>query len=427
MKGVGLPSWPTAMRAAEMLREETGHWPDAVAVAPGRVNVIGEHVDYCGGVVLPAAIGRRTAVAVGPGIRGRLRAWSTGGADAGGGRTALRMAFEGEVLDLLSPKPSVPMWVNYVLGAALSASEETGMLSAAGPTATSIDVAIASELPMGGGLSSSAALNVAVVLAAMCGAGEMRAHKDRVKVAMLAQRAEQASVGVPCGFMDPVASACGKAGHLVRIDCAGELPKVSYVPWPEELAFVIADSGVRHALADGQYAARRRACEAAAKTLGARTLREVHDAGDGERAVSALSGEQRDAAEHVLGEMARVAEVERAIEGIAAGKAGARGALGAAMAGSHRSLADVYRVSCPELDALVEVMGAQPGVIGARMTGGGFGGCAVAVIEAAAAGEVCRGVERMWSVKFGRRCNAMAGVPGAGAAVMTDCDEEWPW
>jgi len=321
--------------------EEFGRWtgrgPEEVWAAPGRVNLVGEHTDYNGGFVLPLAIDRHTTAAVGRRQDGALRCRS------------------------LQFPDDDRSWAVYV-DAVRAALGESGI------DVHGADVLVDSDVPPGAGLSSSAALEVAAG-AALAALGE--AHPSAQELAAVAHRAETQFVGVPVGIMDQTVVATARAGHALFLDTRSlESEHIPFDPAANELSLVVIDSGVRRQLGDGRYAERRRECEEAAGRIGVAQLRDatladVEDAG--------LDDTLRRRARHVVTEDARVVEVvERLRRGDLEG-------IGAALLASHASLRDDFEVSCPELDAAVEIAMAH-GALGARMTGAGFGGCALALV-----------------------------------------------
>ncbi|MEJ7584524.1 MAG: galactokinase family protein [Acidimicrobiales bacterium] len=312
-----------------------GRSPGSVVVhAPGRVNLIGDHTDYTGGLVLPMAIDRGTL------IEGRR----------GGDLVELSSAEEPDPavlpLDVDDPKGVAPDWARYVAGVVAEVRPSVGFVGT-----------VTTTLP-GEGLSSSASLAVAVALA--LGAGE-----GPIALAQLCQRAEQRASGVPCGIMDPLASTAGVADHALLIDCYAL--SVAPVALPPDLEVVVVHSGEPRTLAGSAYGERRAQCEAAEQVIG--PLRRA-DPGDESGIADPVL---RRRARHVLSENARVRRFATAIE------AGDLVGAGAAMAESHTSLRDDFEVSTPAIDALVARLGAVPGVYGVRLTGGGFGGCVVAL------------------------------------------------
>ena len=336
---------------------EPAEAPVFAAVAPGRVNLIGEHTDYSGGWVLPMAIQDATTVVLReerarPEVL-RVRSRTLGA------EVALPWPPENEPLRPI-PSGDPRFWVNYVLG-------PLAELRAAGVEVPALRVSIDGTVPPGAGLSSSASLEVAVLVAALARAGE---RWEPARVAAAAQRAEHAFPGTPCGIMDMTVSAAAREGCALLLDCrSGE---IVHEPLPPSHVVAVFDTGVRHSLAAGEYASRRREVEEAARLLGIATLRDATPAMV-ERLPPALGRRAR----HVVTENARTVA---AAEALRAGDAARAGAL---MWESHRSLRDDFQVSCAELDAVVEACRAEgaPRVAGARMTGGGFGGCAVALLS----------------------------------------------
>jgi galactokinase len=334
-------------------RERTGRVPDGVWRAPGRVNLIGEHTDYNDGFVLPVAIDREVAVAAARRDDDRLRCWST--------REAAPS--ERPLADIGPGGP--PGWALYVEGVAWALLER-------GVPVGGADLVVDANLPVGAGLSSSAALEAAVVRALTDLAGARLAPVD---LAITARRAETDVVGMPCGVMDQMASVCGRARHALFLDTRSlEAELVPLDLAREGLRLLVIDTRVRHQLTNAPYAERRRACHDAAAALGVAALRDVSLA-DVEAAAALLGDTGFRCARHVVTENARVLEV------VAHLRDGDIAGTGAAMAASHASLRDDFRVSCPELDLAVDAAVAA-GAVGARMTGAGFGGSALAFVPA---------------------------------------------
>ena len=339
--------------------------------APGRVNLIGEHTDYNGGFVFPAAIDLATYVAVTPRADGRLRAASN--------------SFP-ETLDtpITALKPS-GNWTDFVAGVASLLQITEGA-----------DLWFTTDIPIGGGLSSSAALAVATALA--LGAG----NRPPPEIARLCQRAENEFTGMKCGIMDPFTSCLGEEGHALRIDCRDLTYKA--IPIPPEVRLVIANTMVKHELAASAYNDRRAACECAAARLGVPFLRDVN--------YSALQGVELRCARHVITENARVLNFEAAL------LAGDLPAAGRLMYESHRSLQTDFEVSCTELDTMVEIARELPGVYGARMTGGGFGGCTVNLVAADAVEGVVSRLRAGYETATGIVPHIFVTSPAAGASEI---------
>jgi galactokinase len=335
--------------------------------APGRVNLIGEHTDYNDGFVLPMAIDRGTAVAASARQDRVVRVFSS----------SMNESLE---FDLDKPGPRQRgIWLDYVEGVAQA-------LEARGVELTGADLAIASDISIGGGLSSSAALEVSVGKALIGVSGR---QVDPITLALSGQQAEHQYVGTKCGIMDQFTATMGKAGHALLIDCR----KLEATLVPLRLRdgmVVICDSKVRHSLAASEYNARRAECEHGVALLrgflpGIEALRDVA-AGDFEHWQSRLPEPVRRRCRHV------VTEDERTLAATEALASGDIEGMGRLMAASHRSLRDDYEVSCRELDVLVESASSVTGVYGARMTGGGFGGCTVNIIRSSALQNFCRTV-----------------------------------
>jgi galactokinase len=322
--------------------------------APGRVNLIGEHTDYNMGFVLPAAIDREIRIAYVPTDDRRVELTRV--------ETGERVAFS---LDTARPRDGT--WLDYVAGTAWA-------LAGAGLAIRGLRGVIASDLPENSGLSSSAAIELASAWALL---DDGAAAVDRLDLARLCQRAENGYVGVQCGLMDQFASSCGVAGHALLLDCRS-------LDWrpvalPAGVALVVLHSGSRRKLDGSAFNERRAQCEAAVAILAGlddsiQSLRDVSPAelADGRHLLDPVVACR---AEHV------VAENDRVLEAVAAMEAGDLDAVGALFAAGHASLRDLFEVSSPELDALVDIATHVPGVVAARMTGGGFGGCTVNLVQ----------------------------------------------
>jgi len=349
-------------RAAEVFRTRFETEPEGTWSAPGRVNLIGEHTDYNGGLCLPIALPHRTYAAVSRRDDDLVRLVSAQEP------TGLRTIDLGEV-----GPGTVAGWAAYVVGVAWALRE-------AGHTVTGFDVAIDSCVPYGAGLSSSAALeaSVAVSLDAVFGLDLAGSDEGRATLASFCVRAENEIAGAPTGGMDQAAALRAREGDALLLDCRdGSVRHVPFDLAAHELALLVVDTRAEHSLVDGQYAARRSACEAAAATLGIDTLREINDDPRGlEWALDKLDDEvQVRRVRHV------VTEIDRVTWFVALLDAGEVGLVGTLMNQSHASLRDDYEVSCRELDLVVDTA-REAGALGARMTGGGFGGSAIALVSA---------------------------------------------
>lgn len=332
-----------------------GREPEGLWSAPGRVNLIGEHTDYNEGFVLPFAIDRRTVVAVG------LR-------DDRVVRVASTIADEVVEISLADLEPSVLQgWPAYPLGVVWAFSEFGADLSAV----PGLDLFIDSDVPLGAGLSSSAAIESAVALALN---DVWRLGLDRRTLARVGQRAENVAVGAPTGIMDQSASLLGQADHAVFLDCrslASELVPLGLAE--AELAILVIDTGVKHSHATGGYGERRAACERGAAAMGASSLRDV-TVDDLPRAQELLDDVTFRRVRHVVTENQRVLDTVETL------RAEGAVAIGDLLDASHRSMRDDFEISVPELDLAVETA-VQAGALGARMTGGGFGGAAIALVR----------------------------------------------
>ncbi|MFI8827659.1 galactokinase [Streptomyces sp. NPDC053431] len=365
-----------------------GAAPDGVWAAPGRVNLIGEYTDFNEGFVLPLALPHTAVAAVSRRDDGVLRLHSR---DIGGGVVQLDVA-------ALEPGTGGG-WAAYPAGVVWALRE-------AGHAVTGADVHLASTVPTGAGLSSSAALEVVVALALndLFGLG-----LSRSELAVVAQRAENGFVGVPCGVMDQMASACAVEGHALFLDTRDlAYRQVPFDLAAEGLSLLVVDTRVSHALGDGAYAERRAGCEAGARALGVRALRDV-PAVQLPDALGRLTDETvRRYVRHVVSDNDRVART------IALLDAGRPRAVGALLTEGHASLRDDLRVSCAELD-LVVATAVATGALGARMTGGGFGGSAVVLVEADRAGAVTAAVEKAFADAGFAAPAVFPAVPSAGA------------
>jgi len=380
-------------RASDLLGQTFGNGPQVVSAAPGRVNLIGEHTDYNEGYVLPCAIDRWTVAAVRPSTD---RVWRV-----------VSDAYPGEVVEIpleASCDPQGPQWSRYIQGVLVWWLRQRGELPGAA-------VALTSNVPVGGGLSSSAALEVAIATALEGLTGQ---RLDPVQKALACQWAEHQYAGVPCGLMDQLTAVVGEADCAVLIDCRTN--RFRPVPFDtQRYAIVVMDSGVRHELAQGEYAARRQDCQEAAAILSRShphvwTLRDV---------TITMLEEHRDQLGERLLRRARhvVTENHRTATAAAALVSGDYELLGQLMVESQSSLAGDYEVSCEELDLLVDsALGG--GALGARLTGGGFGGSAIALVPAAQVGDLIATVQRDAKQQLGREIRVERVRPSGGATLI---------
>jgi galactokinase len=375
-------------------RSRFGRAPEVAARAPGRVNLIGEHTDYNAGLVLPCAIDRETVVLASRRADEQVRVHS-------------RECGEERRFDARVPERGGD-WLDYVQGVVFALRE--------GGTATGgLDIAIASEIPPESGLSSSAALELALVTAID---RLLALDLDATTRCSLAHRAETGFVGVPCGIMDQFASGLARRDCALRIDCRSLA--VAAIPLPaSRLQLLIAHSGVRRALAAGGYAERRRECldalaaagRAGVAPPGAAALRDLGPEAL-ERLERALPAPLFRRARHVICENARV---DLTCEALAAGDLDAAGAQ---LRDGMRSLREDFEVSTPELDALCDLADAAPGVYGSRLTGAGFGGCTLHLVDPAAIEAAAEIIASGFERRFGRRPSILTATPADGASVI---------
>jgi galactokinase len=378
---------------AEEFTKAFGHEPSWLAAAPGRVNVIGEHTDYNDGFVLPMAIDRYTVIAAATSSTSnqvRLRT-TTGDAPA--------------EIDLNQPlKPARKgAWVNYPLGVIAG-------FKSLGIAPRGFDALVHSTVPVGGGLSSSAALEVSTATLLELITGR---KIDPVDKALLCQTAEHEFAGMPCGIMDQFISVMGRKDHLLLLDCRSR--QTQLVPMTDPaVELLITNTNVKHELTGGEYAKRRAQCETAAGLLGVNSLRDA-DAEMLEHACNKMEPVVYRRAKHVI------SEIERTLHAAEGVRASNWPTVGQLMYASHYSLRDDYEVSCPELDILVEQaqdLGPKGGVFGSRMTGGGFGGCTVTLLEANQVANVSQHLAAEYTKRTGIRPSLFVSRPAAGAMVI---------
>jgi galactokinase len=370
--------------------------PDHILRAPGRVNLIGEHTDYNDGFVLPIALDRAVLLAARKRADRVVRMIAL---DFDGARSEFS-------LDATIERDDVNGWSNYVRGVAWALQQR-------GLTLPGLDLAIHGDVPLGAGLSSSAALEVcAVTTFAEIG----RLEIGRLEIARVCQQAENEFVGVKSGIMDQFISALAQKGHALLIDCRD----LSYqnVPLPRGATIVVCDTAKRRGLVDSAYNTRRAECEQAVRLLAAKIgkpIRALRDVSVQEfaRLAQDLPPTIARRARHVITENARV------LDAVAAARRNDLAAFGARMDASHVSLRDDYQVSCAELNAMVEIARAQPGCLGARLTGAGFGGCTVNLVEDGAVQAFVVNVAQAYQAQTGLVPQVYACQAMAGAGVVT--------
>jgi galactokinase len=383
--------------AAAVRRQFAGAYgrpPQWLAAAPGRVNLIGEHTDYNAGFVFPLAIERYTLVAGAPAETPTSSA-----------PVRAHSAMFGETIEfsLSDLQPERRDWSSYLRGV-FAGCLERGMTT--GP----VDLLVDSKVPLGGGLSSSAALEVATATLIEAATGRTLDHIDKAR---LCQKAEHTFAGMPCGIMDQFSSTLGVAGKLLLIDCRTETAELVPLDDPS-VAVLVVNSNVKHELTGTEYADRRSQCHEAARRLGAAALRDVSSEKlDTEQAKLDLILYRR--TRHV------VSENERTLRAAVALQDGDWPLVGELMYASHASLRDDFEVSCPELDAMVEIaqaIGSSGGIIGARMTGGGFGGCIVALVQSGREKEIADRIAAGYQDRTGVPATAFVTKPAQGAHIV---------
>ncbi|HTR41689.1 MAG TPA: galactokinase [Pseudomonadales bacterium] len=382
-----------AADTANQFAKTFGRQPRWIVAAPGRVNLIGEHTDYNDGFVLPTAIERYAVMAADKAADGKnvIQIRDTSGV-------------EPAIIDLSVPlKPGSPKWSNYPRGVIAGFLKRD--LNPGG-----LDVLLNSTVPLGSGLSSSASLEV-------CTATLVEAVTGRtippVEKALLCQKAEHEFAGVPCGIMDQFISAMGRQNNLLLLDCRSH--ETELVPMNDPaVSLLITNTNVKHELANGEYGQRRAQCEAAAKALNVASLRDATPELL-EKSKSKMDDVVYRRARHVIGEIERTIH---AAEGI---KASNWPSVGQLMYASHQSLRDDYEVSCKELDTIVEIaegIGIKGGIFGCRMTGGGFGGCTIALVKTEQIEAISAKFAADYKQKTGIEATIFTTRPAPGATVV---------
>ena len=383
-----------AQQTAAEFKKAFGRDPKWIAAAPGRVNLIGEHTDYNDGFVFPMAIERYTVIAAAP-------------ATDRSQRVNLRTTHGDAPTTVDLSQPLKPLakgaWGNYPVGV-LAGCVARGLRPGG------FDALIHSTVPLGGGLSSSASLEVATATLVEAITGQ---PLDPVEKALLCQQAEHDYAGMPCGIMDQFISALGKKDHLLLLDCRTR--KTELVPMSDPaVAVLIINTNVKHELTGSEYPTRRKQCEAAAAALGVPSLRDATPELL-ERHQAKLDPVVFKRARHVIG------EIERTTHAAAGLRAGNWTTVGQLMYASHRALKDDYEVSCAELDTVVDIaagLGVAGGVFGCRMTGGGFGGCCVALVEAGKVDAISKAIATEYKRRTSIEPTIFVSRPGEGARIL---------
>ena len=381
--------------AKTIFEKQYGITPMWFAVAPGRVNLIGEHTDYNDGFVLPMAIERYTVIAAAPSDSDESTLFSTHKNDS-----AVM------VTDGSSQPPSQVVWSSYVQGTIQCTFE-------AGFKVKPFRAVIHSDVPLGGGLSSSASLEVAVATLVEAMTGQ---SFDPVEKALLCQKAEHHYAKMPCGIMDQLIATLGQAGHAMLLDCRSKLPTMIPMDNPTSVSVLIVNSNVKHELTGSEYPDRRRQCEKAATLLGVPMLRDAtmpqleslrcrfDQVPDGDRCYRR--------AKHVITENDRTTAMAEALT------KRDWGTCGTLMEGSHRSMKEDFDITCSEIDCLVDIAQSTSGVIGSRMTGGGFGGCTVSLIDTSRTTQIVETITSRYKSEVGIAPSAFVTQPAQGARIL---------
>lgn len=370
-----------------------------IAAAPGRVNLIGEHIDYNDGFVMPMAIDRYVVIAASP------------ASDPSRRRARLHSLHADQTVEIelgVADRPSTDSWGRYLEGVVSG-------FAARGVELPPFDAVIASNVPQGGGLSSSAALEVAAATMLEGLTGHRLTPLEKV---ILCQTAEHQFAGVPCGIMDQYSSVFGRPDQFMWIDCRDQSCQMVDFGTDDDFGSVsvlITNSNVQHELVGGEYAQRRGQCDRALQIIGRESWRDV-SLDDIQRGGDSLDDVHRRRARHVVSEIRRTQDAAEAFLKNDFGRAGSL------MNASHDSLRDDFEVSCPELDALVEIalqIGPSGGVLGSRMTGGGFGGSTVTLVRDDKIEQVIQTISEQYRLRTGLRCDCFASRPSMGAHQIT--------
>ncbi|PKQ71719.1 galactokinase [Aeromonas sobria] len=379
-----------SQRVSTVFAEQFAKKPDLLVRAPGRVNLIGEHTDYNDGFVLPCAIDYETCVAIGLRDDQLVQVIA---ADYDNQR---------DQFDLDQPIEHHPdqRWSDYIRGV-------VKYLQARGYALRGLDLVVSGNVPQGAGLSSSASLEVAIGQAFK---EALKLDISQAEIALNGQQAENKFVGCNCGIMDQMISASGKTDHALLLDCRSLETRL--IPMPTDLAVLIVNSNVRRGLVDSEYNTRRQQCETAARHYGVKALRDLDLAGL-EAGKAGLDEDCYRRARHVVGENARTLAAANALASHDLAR------LGELMAESHAAMRDDFEITVPAIDGLVEIIKARIGTDGGvRMTGGGFGGCVVALLRPEKVAEVIAAVEAEYPAISGRKAECYVCRATAGAGVI---------
>jgi len=367
--------------------------PEAYGYSPGRINLIGEHVDYQKGIVFPASINKYIHGAAATTQEPLIRVWSSFDHDR-----ILEIK-----LDQLKPQRGEDSWINYIIGVIAQYIKK-------GAKVRGLEIVFESDLPSGSGMSSSAALESTTALLIESLFNFTLNPLERAKAC---QAAEHEFAGVPCGIMDQIAVNCGTQGHALMIDC--ESLELTSFPIPESIAIVVADTKVKHDLADGQYTKRKLECDEACKVLGVQSLR-IATLGELNKVKDMLGTTIFRRARHVISEIIRVKDFATAMEQNDPTK------MGTLLAQSHESLKSDFEVSCPELDRLVQIA-EKLDAIGSRMMGGGFGGSTINLVRRQNKQQFLEQIKLLHFEMTGNDIDAWAVDPVNGAAASNIVDK----
>jgi galactokinase len=366
--------------------------PRSAFQAPGRVNLIGEHTDYTGGLVMPAAIDFNTVAVMTPANNGASTLYSS--------NFQKEFCFDANAL----PEKPKHDWTDYPMGVLWS-------LRQSGVTVPQFTMTLEGDVPLGAGLSSSASIEVAVAFAALALGGK---SMPLTEIALACKRAENGFVGAQSGIMDQYIACCGVKDHALVIDTRDLTSQPE--PLPANVRLVICNSMVKHSHAGGEYNARRAEVDEGSRAVRAvnPAIRELRDAtlADLEKAHASMSENAYRRCRHIITENARVKDAAAALS------SGDMKRMGQLMAEAHASYRDDFAASCPEADLLVELAAAQPGIIGARLTGGGFGGCTVNLVEAAHAEAFRKGIHDAYLERAGIDADIYLCQAAAGASAL---------
>ena len=388
----------------KIFAEKFGTEPEILVAAPGRVNLIGEHTDYNGGYVFPMAIERYTIIAASRTNADKATIWTNNCGRKAVSRAAGEFAVRGEI-----EPDDAGDWTSYVQGTIACALEKGAKIEGA------FNAVINSNVPLGGGLSSSASLEVAVATLME----ELSGHKfGKEEKSLLCQKAEHVFAHMACGIMDQFISALGQKDCAMLLDCRSQVPEMVPMSDPS-VSVLITNSNVKHQLSGSEYPERRKDCEKVAKLLGHELLRDVtmdELLASQDKILAEDDGERLfKRARHAVGEDGRTLKMKEALI------SGDWATVGAQMYASHESLRDDYEVSCKEIDALVEIarkIGPEGGVIGSRITGGGFGGCTVSLVKTDKADEIAATIAREYKSQIGKDATIFVTRPAQGARVL---------